>query len=149
MPVLAAAGLLIAGYLTLVQLDALASVWDPLFGADSSRAVLNLTHPVPDAAAGVLAYGVELVLLFARRARVVLGLVLLAGGATSVALIIVQPTVAGHWCALCLASAAVSFALLALGRAEARAALRALRHPRRTGRALARATTPQPSGRVR
>jgi len=68
MPALAALGLAIAGYLTLVQLDVLAHVWDPLFGAGSSRAVLDLTHPVPDAAAGTVAYAAELVLLLGRRA---------------------------------------------------------------------------------
>jgi hypothetical protein len=47
-------GVMIAGYLTLVQLDILSPVWDPLFGSASSRAVLDLTHPLPDAATGVL-----------------------------------------------------------------------------------------------
>lgn len=138
MPVLAALGLAVAGYLTLVQLDVIAQVWDPLFGAASSRAVLDLTHPLPDAAAGTAAYGAELVLLLAGRGRILLGLILLAGALTSVALIIIQPVFVGHWCTLCLASAAVSFALLGFGRAEARAgvaALWALRVP--LGRLLA------------
>jgi hypothetical protein len=138
MPVLAALGLAIAGYLTLVQLDLLAEVWDPLFGAASSRAVLDLTHPVPDAAAGTVAYVAELVLLLVRRARTLLGLILLAGAITSVALIAIQPTIVGHWCALCLASAATSVALLGLGHAEARAALATLRHPNRAIRTLVR-----------
>lgn len=68
MPAFVALGLAIAGYLTLVQLDVLAHVWDPLFGAGSSPAVLDLTHPVPDAAAGTVAYAAELVLLLGRRA---------------------------------------------------------------------------------
>jgi hypothetical protein len=133
---LAALGLAIAGYLTLVQIGALGSPWDPLFGSASSRSVLDLTAPVPDAVAGVVAYGTELVLLYLRRARVLLGFILLAGGATSVALILIQPTIAGSWCALCLGSAAVSFALLGLGHAEARAALDVLRHPRRAMAAM-------------
>lgn len=142
MPALAAVGLGVAGYLTLVQVGALSSVSDPLFGSASSRSVLDLTAPVPDAAAGVVAYGTELVLLLARRTRVLLGLILIAGGATSVALILIQPTIAGSWCTLCLVSAAVSFALLGLGHAEARAALAALRHPRHAVTALTRALAP-------
>jgi uncharacterized membrane protein len=40
----------------------------------------------------------------------------------SIALIIIQPTVVGTWCTLCLLSAALSLALFALGIGEARAA---------------------------
>lgn len=50
-----------------------------------------------------------------------------AGALVSIALIVVQPAVAGSWCALCLASAGVSFALFALGIDEVRGALAALR----------------------
>jgi|tagenome__1003787_1003787.scaffolds.fasta_scaffold20239620_2 hypothetical protein len=72
----AGAGLLIAGYLILVQLDVLANAWDPLFGTPSTKRVLDLTHPVPDAAAGVIAYATEVALLFTRRGQLVLGVVL-------------------------------------------------------------------------
>ena len=120
---LALSGLLVASYLTLVQLAALASVWDPIFGPHSSRAVLDLTHPVPDALAGVLAYAIEVVLLLARRGQLLLGLVLSAGALTSIALIIIQPAVVGAWCALCLASAAISLALFALGHLEVQMAI--------------------------
>ena len=40
----------------------------------------------------------------------------------SIALIVIQPTVAGAWRTLCLVSAAISLALFALGSGEARAA---------------------------
>jgi hypothetical protein len=140
MVALAAAGLMIASYLTLVQVDVVAA-WDPVFGTQDTRVVLDLTHPVPDAAAGVLAYAAELALLLARRARPLLGLILIAGALTSVALIVIQPTVAGHWCLLCLGSAALSLALLALGRAEAAAAMCALRRPDRAACRIARSLT--------
>lgn len=133
---LAITGLLVAGYLTLVQLGALAGARDPIFGEHSTRDVLELTHPVPDALAGVLAYATEVVLLLAHRGRLLLGLVLTAGGLASVALIIIQPAVAGAWCALCLGSAALSLALLSLGHREAAAALKALRQPRHGLRTL-------------
>jgi Vitamin K epoxide reductase family len=123
---LAAAGLLIAGYLTLVQLDVLAPAWDPLFGTPSTQRVLELTHPVPDAAAGVIAYATEIVLLLTRRGRLVLGVVLAAGAITSIVLIVIQPIVVGAWCALCLASATLSLGLLLLGHRETIDALIAL-----------------------
>jgi hypothetical protein len=133
---LAVAGLLVAGYLTLIQLGALASAWDPLFGHHSTHAVLELTRPVPDALAGVLAYATEVALLLARRGRLLLGLVLTAGGLTSIVLIIIQPAVVGAWCTLCLGSAALSLVLLALGRREAADALTALREPQHGLRTL-------------
>jgi hypothetical protein len=145
MPVLAVLGLAIAGYLTLAQLGVLGPVWDPLFGTDSSRAVLDLTHPVPDAAAGTVVYAAELVLLVTRRARTLLGLILLAGAITSLALIIIQPTLVGHWCTLCLASAATSLALLGLGHADAHTALAFLRHPRQAVASAVRSVWPTPS----
>src|SRR5947209_6504497 len=125
---LAAIGLAIASALTLYQVGALSSVWDPVFGAASSRTVLDLTSPLPDAAAGVLAYGAELVVTFIGgpdRWRTMpwtclaFGALIVTGGIVSVALILVQWLVADAWCLLCLTSAAISFALLALRRAEA------------------------------
>jgi hypothetical protein len=125
---LALAGLAVASYLTLFQLDIVGDVWDPFF---DSRAVLVLTAPVPDALAGVAAYAAELVLLAVGGrdrwrslpwACLALGLTLAVGAVVSFALIVIQPTVAGAWCTLCLASAALSLALFALGIGEARAA---------------------------
>ena len=126
--VLAGAGFLIALYLTLYQWDAWSNVWDPFF---DSRPVLDLTEPVPDAFAGVLAYGLEVALLaIGGRDRwrslpwacLLLGAVLAGGVVVSVVLIVIQATVVGGWCTLCLASAAISFALFAFGFGEARAA---------------------------
>jgi hypothetical protein len=124
---LAATGFVVALYLTLYQWGAWAA-WDPFF---DSRAVLDLTHPVPDALAGVIAYGAELLLLtLGGRDRwrslpwacLALAGVLTAGAVVSVGLIVVQPTVAGDWCTLCLISASISLALFALGVDEGRAA---------------------------
>lgn len=140
--VLALAGLLIALYLTLYQWRAWDNVWDPFF---DSRTVLDLTDPVPDAFAGVLAYGLELLLLAlggADRWRslpwacLALGAVLAAGAIVSVGLIVVQATVARDWCTLCLASAVISFALFGLGIGEARAAWQHVARARESGRTL-------------
>lgn len=139
--VLAFAGLLVASYLTLYQWDAW-PVWDPFF--DSTK-VLDLTHPVPDALAGVAAYGSELMLLaLGGRDRwqrlpwacLALAAILITGAVVSIALIIVQPTVAGGWCTLCLVSAALSLALFFLGIDEGRAAWQHVRRELARGTAL-------------
>jgi hypothetical protein len=142
---LALAGLAIAGYLTLYQLDGVTRVWDPLFGSRASAKVLGLTAPVPDGAAGVLAYASEIVLLGIGapgrwRTRpwtcLALGAVLAAGALVSVALIVVQATLAQRWCLLCLCSAALSLALFVLGIGEARAARAHVRRVRERGVSL-------------
>ncbi|HEY7077752.1 MAG TPA: vitamin K epoxide reductase family protein [Solirubrobacteraceae bacterium] len=136
---LAFVGLLVALYLTLYQFRLYDTVWDPFF---DSKTVLDLTWPVPDALAGVIAYGAELVLLALGGqdrwrslpwACLALGAVLTAGAVVSIALIIIQPTVAGAWCFLCLVSAALSLALFFLGIGEARAAWQHVRRARARG----------------
>jgi hypothetical protein len=139
--VLAFAGLLVAGYLTLYQWDAW-PVWDPFFQAEK---VLDLTKPVPDALAGVAAYGAELLLLALggedrwRRlpwACLALGAVLATGAVVSIALIILQPALTGTFCTLCLVSAVLSLVLFALGIGEARAAWQHVRRELARGTAL-------------
>ena len=129
---LAATGFVIATYLSLFQLGVFDAVWDPLF---ASRPVLELTEPVPDAVAGVLAYATEVLLLIIGRADrwrtspwvcLLLGFVLCVGAVVSVGLILTQAVVVHAWCTLCLASAVLSFVLFALGIGEARAAYQQL-----------------------
>jgi uncharacterized membrane protein len=136
---LAFAGLGIALYLTLYQFRLYESVWDPFFDA---RKVLDASYPIPDALAGVIAYGAELVLLALggqdrwRRLPwtcLALGAFLAAGAVVSLALIAIQPTLVGHWCTLCLGSAAISLALFVLGIKEARAAWQFVQAARRAG----------------
>lgn len=133
-------GLAIAVYLTLYQVGVLGDVWDPLFGAPSSRAVLRSALarrlPFPDAAVGVLAYLCEaitaaiggddrwraqpwLVLLYAATA---VGL-----GAASTVLVILQPLLAHAWCTLCLLSALISVNVVGPALAEALATLQSIR----------------------
>jgi hypothetical protein len=143
---LAFVGLCIATYLTLYQVGVLDDVWEPFFG-DGSRSVLDWTHPVPDAAAGVLAYAAEVVLSFVGdedRAHtrpwpvIALGVVIVSGAVTSIALIVIQPAFIGAWCTLCLCSAAISLVIFALAIDEP---TEAARHVLREG-----SSPPAPSG---
>ncbi|WP_219417045.1 vitamin K epoxide reductase family protein [Pseudonocardia nigra] len=151
--VLALVGAGIATYLTLFQLGVLDTVFEPFFG-DGSRRVLtspvSRALPVPDAALGAVAYLAELVLELSggrdrwrRRPWLVLLLGLVAAGFAldGVALLILQPTLTGTFCTLCVCSALISFAVAFLVRREVLAALHVVRERRRAGLPLARALT--------
>jgi uncharacterized membrane protein len=143
---LALAGAAVAAYLTLVQAGVVDHAWDPLFG-DGSDAVLHSSFsealPFPDAAAGLVAYLLEAGLgvsgtgdRWARRPVLGLGFdaVGLGLGVAAVGLVLLQATVVGDWCLLCLGSAAVSLSILAIGRLhEARRAIRRITNARRDG----------------
>jgi uncharacterized membrane protein len=123
--VLALVGCAVACYLALYQWRLTGAVWDPLFGARSSEAVLmssvSRALPVPDAMLGALAYLVEAsAAVFCRRGRALLvyAAVLLALAVTSVMLVLVQAVLVHAFCTLCLASAAISFVNVALARTE-------------------------------
>ena len=133
---LALVGCGLSVYLTLYQWHLTGSVWDPLFGAGSSEAVLtsfvSRLLPVPDATLGAVAYLVEAVLTAlggsdrscARPLLVVVfGLVLAGLALASLALVLTQIFVVHALCALCLCSAAISFINMWLGHGEVFATL--------------------------
>lgn len=141
---LALVGFCISAYLTLFQIEAIPSVWDPFF---RSQTVLTFLG-VPDAALGALAYATEVVLLsVGGRERwrttpwavLALGVVILSGAIVSVLLILMQAFLVDAWCTLCLASAAISLAIFALGYDEPLAGLRYLRRVRGSGGSVWRA----------
>ncbi len=136
--VLALSGLYISVYLTLFQIKVLPGVWDPFFQSPKVLEFLGF----PDASLGVLAYATEVVLLFiGGRERwrtmpwtvLALGAVILSGAVVSVLLILMQAFLVGAWCLLCLGSAAISFAIFALGHDEPLAGLRYLKRVRDCG----------------
>lgn len=119
--VLAAAGCLVASYLTLYQLGVLDTVWEPLFGS-GSQAILHSSVsrmlPVPDAALGAAGYLAELVCVSVRHrtpkwvgyAYLALVIVFFLG---SLALVGLQWGFFHAWCTLCLVSALISVAIAA------------------------------------
>jgi uncharacterized membrane protein len=137
--VLALIGLAIATYLTLFQVGVFTEVWEPFFG-NGSRLLLkqsSIAHllPIPDAALGAIAYLLDALLDFVggqARWRTAPWLVLMFGalafllGITGILLVILQPTLFGAFCTLCLASAACSILTAAAAATEVIAAIRFL-----------------------
>ena len=141
---LAFAGLCVSVYLTLFQINVLQSVWDPFFQSPEVLEYLG----IPDAALGALAYATEIVLsLIGGRQKwrtmpwtvLAFGVVILAGALVSVLLFLMQAFLVGAWCTLCLASAAISLAIFALGYEEPLAGLRYLGQVRGSGGSIWRA----------
>ncbi|HEX8996088.1 MAG TPA: vitamin K epoxide reductase family protein [Ktedonobacterales bacterium] len=141
---LAIVGFAAALYTGLSQLGVIPRMWDPLFGSASSHAVthsfISRLLPVPDGLLGVAGYSCDVIFGSVggeNRWRVkpwaplAFGLVITGLGAVSLALTILQATVIGHWCTICLISAAVSIAIFARGVREPVASLRYLGHLRR------------------
>ena len=134
--VLALVGCGLATYLTLYQWHVTSSVWDPVFGSQSSEAVLtsfvSRLIPIPDATLGAIAYVIEAVLgavggsarwRAAPRLVLVFGAVLAGLALTSVALVLSQLLLVHALCTLCLGSAAISWINAWLGRDEVLASL--------------------------
>ncbi len=128
--VLSLLGLAVALYLTLYQAKVVHTIWDP-FGLGGSEWILRRSPLVrwlgfPDAAFGVAAYGAELALdLFGGRRRwptLALGGIAVAMAGGGLVLVVLQG-VYGHWCSLCLVSAAASWGILALLVRDVRAAI--------------------------
>ena len=138
---LAVLGAGVATSLALYQTRVTPGVWDPLFGASSSEAVLrsrlSRALPVPDAAVGTLAYVAETVLAViagSDHQRPRPWLIIAFGGSIAVVaaagamLVLVQLVLVHALCMLRLASAAISWINLGLGHADVAASLRFVTH---------------------
>lgn len=150
--VLAAVGAIIAAYMSLYQLDLIASVWDPVFGpgtervltSEVSQGIERIFH-VPDALLGALAYGTAILLTLSGSTRrwqyrpwivALFGLNVLGLACVGAGLIAAQGLIVKSWCFPCLATALISFILLLLSAEEVYASLhylgRVWRHSGRT-----------------
>jgi uncharacterized membrane protein len=140
---LAVLGAGVASSLALYQTRVTPGVWDPLFGASSSEAVLrsrlSRALPVPDAAVCTLAYVAETALAViagSDHQRPRPWLIIAFGGSIAVVaaagamLVLVQLVLVHALCMLCLASAAISWINLGLGHADVAASLRFVTHAR-------------------
>ena len=125
---LAAVAFLISSYMALYQWRLVDSAWDPFFG-DQTQRVLDsqVSHEmsrwfgIPDAALGALAYLGDVIFGLAGSTRrwqyrpwlvILFGLDVIPLGLVSAILAIMQATVVGSWCFLCLATALISLILV-------------------------------------
>ncbi|MEW4453451.1 vitamin K epoxide reductase family protein [Bremerella sp. JC817] len=127
---LAFAATLIASHLAAFQWGLISFVWDPLFGNQSAMVIgsdiakkMDRWVGVPDAALGALAYLGDAIFGLAGSTRrwyerpwivVLFGIDVIPLGIVSVILVLLQTFVLGHWCFLCLITAAISLALVYL-----------------------------------
>jgi uncharacterized membrane protein len=126
--VLAAIGGCIATYMALYQWRLTSDVFDPVFG-EQTRHVLDSDVSermrrwmlIPDAALGAFGYFSEAILALAGSTRrwqyrpwmvILFGIDVIPLGLVSVVLVVLQPTVVGAWCLLCLVTAAISLLLI-------------------------------------
>ncbi|HEY5315923.1 MAG TPA: vitamin K epoxide reductase family protein [Pirellulales bacterium] len=139
--ILALAGCGIAVYLTLYQLDILASVFEPFFGSGSRRILKDsgISHllPIPDASLGALAYLAEAaseLLGGAGRWRrspwkaLLTGLLSCGLLLAAVMLVVFQVAVYHAFCTMCLVSALCSVAIFVLALPELVATLQHVRN---------------------
>lgn len=139
---LAFAAFLIAGYLSLYQWRLVGDVWDPLFGDQSNRVLdsevaKRLYHllGIHDAALGAMVYLGDAVFGLAGSTRrwqyqpwlvIVFGLFVFPPGIAGTILVILQATVVGNWCLLCIITAVISLTLIYLAYGELSVTLRYL-----------------------
>jgi hypothetical protein len=140
---LAGAGFVISSAMALYQWRLIGGVWDPVFGGQTTQVLdSEVSHAmrrwlgVPDAAFGALAYLGDAIFGLAGSTRrwqyrpwmvVLFGIDVIPLGIVSTVLVLLQGTVVGAWCFLCLMTAVISLALVALAYDEVWATLLFLR----------------------
>lgn len=126
--VLAGFAFVISCYMSLYQWRLIGGVWDPIFGEQTARVLdSDVSHSmqrwfgIPDAALGAIAYLGDVIFGLAGSTRrwqyrpwlvVLFGLDVIPLGGVSAILVILQATVVGHWCFLCLVTAVISLLLI-------------------------------------
>jgi hypothetical protein len=119
---------LIAAYMALYQWRLIDTAWDPIFGEQTMKVLdSDVSHRmwgwflIPDAALGALAYLGDMIFALAGSTRrwqyrpwlvMIFGLDVIPLGIVSAVLVVMQATVVGEWCFLCLITAAISLILV-------------------------------------
>lgn len=126
--VLAMIAFVIASYMGLYQWGLIDSVWDPLFGQQTESVLDSRVSErmqywllVPDAILGAIAYLGDAIFGLAGSTRrwqyrpwlvVIFGIDVIPLGVVSAVLVVLQGTVVGSWCFLCLVTAVISLVLV-------------------------------------
>jgi hypothetical protein len=119
---------LIAVYMALYQWRLIDTVWDPVFGSQTRRVLdsqvserMRYWFLIPDAAFGAIAYLGDAIFGLAGSTRrwqyrpwlvVIFGIDVIPLGIVSAVLVVLQGTVVGYWCFLCLVTAVISLILV-------------------------------------
>jgi len=143
---LAWVGFFIARYMGAFQLEIINTVWDPFFG-DGTRNVLTSdvseSFPVSDATLGAFSYVLDVLFGYAggiNRWRtmpwvvIIFGILIIPLGVVSITLIILQPSVVGFWCTLCLMSAFISLLMIPFTLDEVLATVQMILYERKKGK---------------
>ncbi|MBI1311159.1 vitamin K epoxide reductase [bacterium] len=126
--ILAFVAFLMATYLALYQWRLIDSVWDPFFGDQTAKVLdsdvsmwMRKWTLIPDAAFGAVAYLGDAIFGLAGSTRrwqyrpwlvVLFGIDVIPLGVVSAVLVVLQGTVVGSWCTLCIVTAIVSLILV-------------------------------------
>ncbi|MCA9108531.1 MAG: vitamin K epoxide reductase [Planctomycetaceae bacterium] len=128
--VLAMVAFFIATYMGLYQWRLIDSAWDPLFGSETEGVLdsdvserMRRWFLIPDAIFGAIAYLGDAIFGLAGSTRrwqyrpwlvVIFGIDVIPLGVVSAVLVVLQGTVVGSWCFLCLITAGISLILVCL-----------------------------------
>jgi uncharacterized membrane protein len=148
--ILAWMAFLIAAYMALYQWRLIESVWDPVFGMESQKVLDSKVAQrmdgwigVPDAALGALAYLGDAIFGLAGSTRrwqyrpwlvILFGIDVIPLGIVSAILVVLQGTVVGNWCFLCLVTAVISLILVYMAYDEVYSSLKYLHKVHRATR---------------
>ena len=126
--ILAMVAFLIATYMALYQWRIIGTAWDPIFGDQTQRVLdsqvserMRYWFLIPDAAFGAIAYLGDAIFGLAGSTRrwqyrpwlvVIFGIDVIPLGIVSAVLVVLQGTVVGYWCFLCLVTAVISLILV-------------------------------------
>jgi uncharacterized membrane protein len=125
---LAVVAFLIAAYMGLYQWRLIDSAWDPIFGTQTQKVLdsevsesMRRWMLIPDAVLGAIAYLGDAIFGLAGSTRrwrnrpwlvIIFGIDVIPLGIVSAVLVVLQGTVVGEWCFLCLVTAAISLILV-------------------------------------
>ena len=140
--ILAVVATAISSYLAAYQWRLVDGVWDPLFGSQTQEVLdsnaseaMRRWIRLPDAALGAIAYLGDAIFGLAGSTRrwqyrpwmvILFGIDVIPLGIVSAVLVVVQGTVVGAWCSLCLLTALISLVLVAMAWDEVLACVRYL-----------------------